>query len=333
MSAGPGSKFGFNNKTGELVLTDIYGAQKIYPIISRANTSMPSIYFLALEGNRVAEVSPKDPGSGPEEGCFENKTKTMSMKFIETENPIEYINHKKLFFITPTSLSPEDKMSGMRLLTAQLHERHSGFNPLVLKESELAEAMKLVAQNREELASVNYQKTMIVFSNNPEHFYVVQLSLKDPIKPKVLVLELGHLEDLQKIKENLDETSLYTHTYPMQRTESDCYSFALYLAKRLEVIERYIPNGRDGTPGELFKYLELHIEEVQEGINASKLPLALVLSTQSSQLWKTIIKTYPPEEQRHVMTKRGEIFDDLIGLEGQQGRHKKIIEELGGDKK
>lgn len=135
------SGFKFDGTTGELVLTDNVGSEIArHKQIERIESANPRSYFIVLEGNRVAEVSPKDPGSAPQEGCFENKAHTMSMRVIETENPLEYVRQANLPFLlaskdTSSSLNPPESSTPLP------EDLHGFFQTSII---ELAKAMNQV---------------------------------------------------------------------------------------------------------------------------------------------------------------------------------------------
>lgn len=246
----------------------------------------------------------------------------------KTENLDEYIQHKKIVDDQFNKFGRMD-MAGLRLTCAQIHSRHDNFQPLLLNAQEIPEAIELLIKNPELLDQPDGQKkTIIAFHPEEKHYFAIQLSLADPENPKMLILEFPREEFLLNLKKKLPTVELYMPNTVMQRSHNGCSFFSSYLAQRLQGIDRYLPKNPEGTPGDLFTYLGTHVTEENLGIKTVQLPLALILSSQTAWLWASkkdkpaLIDTYSEEERKHVLTKRGELFDDVIGLDGHQGRHK-----------
>ena len=86
----------------------------------------------------------------------------------------------------------------------------------------------------------------------------------------------------------------------------------LYFARRLQKIDHYLPGGVS-----LFEYLDQPILGSKGRLHVCRLPLALVISSQTGRLWQSEYRNYSLSEMLMPLNKKYHRFEDIIA------RHKR----------
>ena len=178
-------------------------------------------------------------------------------------------------------------------------------------------------------------QTFLIFDGG--HWISAELSIKNPDHPQLLIVGI-YLENITKkleeeVKKIHPNLVAYYSCHRLQYSNYWCSFFALHAAKKLQTISEYLPEKEDvfsyldkhlsdtsddktksdeQVASPLFEYIDETILDSSESIKRCLLPLPLIVTTQTGELWRSHLDEYPEEELLFPINKRGETIYKVI---------------------